>query len=163
MNIYDKLAIILLILFLVDVAKDALIPMPYSKHRRRRGGKLKKMIDKPINYDELDEGVVPMVKYFNEIGLKTKMSCSGHPGTEMKMFWIEFDRSVTEKDILEFQENHCMQYFGFTSNGFFCKRFYLDKSTNKLVKFESYRYVAYSVDDAMEDLTRWKLDDDMYM
>ena len=53
----------------------------------------------------IDPGVISMVKFFNENGLPTHMSCQGHNKTTMSMFWIEFDRSVTEDNILNFMKD----------------------------------------------------------
>ena len=65
----------------------------------------------------IDPGVIPMVKFFNENGLPTHMSCQGHNRTNLSMFWIEFDPSVTEEDIVSFQRNHLDKLGGFSSNG----------------------------------------------
>ena len=44
----------------------------------------------------LDPKVIPLVDFFNQRGLKTHMSCEGHNNTNISMFWIQFDKSVTE-------------------------------------------------------------------
>lgn len=54
----------------------------------------------------LDKEVIPLVKFFNENGLPTYMSCQGHNQTNMSMFWIQFDKSVSEDDILNFMKQH---------------------------------------------------------
>ena len=56
----------------------------------------------------MDKGVINLVSYFNSVGLKTKMSCEGHwPEQPNKgMFWISFDKSVTELDICNFINKH---------------------------------------------------------
>lgn len=46
---------------------------------------------------ELDKRVIPLVRFFNENGLPTNMSCQGHNKTNMSMFWIEFDKTVTQE------------------------------------------------------------------
>ena len=52
---------------------------------------------KHSSMSDYDVDVIPMVEYFNSVGLKTYMSCSGHKDNPyMSMFWIEFDPSVTE-------------------------------------------------------------------
>lgn len=62
---------------------------------------------KHSSMSDYDADVIPMVEYFNSVGLKTYMSCSGHKDNPyMSMFWIEFDPSVTEQDIIDFQRNH---------------------------------------------------------
>ena len=47
-----------------------------------------------------------MSSFFNENGLPTNMSCQGHNKTNMSMFWIEFDRMVTEDNIIRFMRSH---------------------------------------------------------
>ena len=46
----------------------------------------------------MDEGVKALVEFFNKRGLTTHMSCEGHypEKPSMSMFWISFDKSVTE-------------------------------------------------------------------
>ena len=70
----------------------------------------------------LDSEVIPLVKFFNDNGLKTYMSCQGHNKTNMSMYWIQFHKSVTEEDILEFMRKHPGKYGSFFSNGRFAKR-----------------------------------------
>lgn len=106
----------------------------------------------------MDPRVIPLVEYFNKIGLHTSQSCEGHPGTSMKFFWIEFDRVVTEEMIIEFQKKHTRRDFGFCSNGMFCKRFFYDDDGKDVIS--SYRYVAHSPDDADKDLTQWLTEDE---
>ena len=56
------------------------------------------------NYKKpLDKRVKPMVELFNKIGLKTHMSCSGHfhLNGRKNLFWIEFDSSVNEQDLVD--------------------------------------------------------------
>ncbi len=50
---------------------------------------------------ELDEKVISMVRFFNEHGLPTCMSCQGHNDTNMSLFWIQFHKSVTRDNILK--------------------------------------------------------------
>ena len=54
----------------------------------------------------LDSKVIPLVEFFNQRDLKTHMSCEGHNKTNMSMFWIQFDNSVTENDLIHFMKNH---------------------------------------------------------
>lgn len=104
------------------------------------------------NYDSL---VIPMVEYFNSHGLKTIMSCQGHNSTNMSMFWIGFDSSVTEEDIIKFQQHHL------DANGNFCicgrmnKRYVAGKN-GLWTRFE---YDAATVEAADMDLLRWMLID----
>lgn len=71
---------------------------------------------------EMDERVIPMVEYFNSENLKTMMSCQGHNDTNVSMFWIEFDWSVSQDDIVEFMKKHTDKYGNFFSCGRFAKR-----------------------------------------
>jgi hypothetical protein len=103
--------------------------------------------------DRLDVGVVPLVEYFNSQGLKTKMSCQGHNTTTMSMFWIQFDSSVTEDDIIQFQRQHLNQLGGFSACGRFVKRI-LAYSTG--VRY-SWEYMASGVEAANCDLQNWSL------
>lgn len=52
----------------------------------------------------MDILVKPMVKYFNDIGFKTKMSCSGHFHLDGRksLFWITFDKNIAEEDFVKF-------------------------------------------------------------
>ena len=51
----------------------------------------------------MDILVKPMVKYFNDIGLKTVMSCSGHIHLDGRksLFWITFDKNLTEEIVYD--------------------------------------------------------------
>lgn len=85
---------------------------------------------KHSSMSDYDADVIPMVEYFNSVGLKTYMSCSGHKGNPyMSMFWIEFDPSVTEQDIIDFQRNHVNEYK--PSHILCC--FYLCRRTEQMV------------------------------
>lgn len=53
-----------------------------------------------------DKECIPMVAFFNQEGLPTKMCCSGHGLVNQSLFWISFDNSVTEKDIENFMATH---------------------------------------------------------
>lgn len=55
-----------------------------------------------INYNEIDEKCIPMVKFFNSIGLTTKFSCQGHDNIKENEFQIMFEDTVTDDDIYEF-------------------------------------------------------------
>ena len=69
---------------------------------------------------ELDKRVIPLVRFFNENGLPTNMSCQGHNKTNMSMFWIEIDKTVTQDDIVKFMRNHLNWMGSFCSCGRFC-------------------------------------------
>jgi len=115
---------------------------------------------KQIDYEALglDPGVIPMVEYFNESGLKTYMSCQGHNDTNMSMFWISFDESVTEDDILKFMKKHLDVLGSFFSNGRFAKRLIGSYSMKSLEygKRSSWCYFAATQEAADDDLRRWK-------
>lgn len=110
----------------------------------------------------IDPGVIPMVKFFNKNGLPTNMSCQGHNKTNMSMFWIEFDKSVTEDNILNFMKNHLSAQGTFVSCGRFAKRLigFYNVKTMEWSKIESWNYFAATVDAADADLQRWQQDED---
>ena len=51
----------------------------------------------------MDKKVIPLVEFFNQRGLKTHMSCEGHNKTNMSIFRIQFDKSVTEDDLIHLE------------------------------------------------------------
>jgi len=53
-----------------------------------------------IDYNEIDEGCIPMVKLFNRIGLTTEFCCQGHK--ENDGFYVIFDKTVKDQDIVNF-------------------------------------------------------------
>ena len=103
----------------------------------------------------LDEKVKPLVRYFNEVGLRTKMSCQGHNKTNMSMFWIEFDSSVTNGDIVAFQRKHLNRLGGFSCNGRFTIRIL---ASAKGIEY-AITYMAATIEAAMGDLKQWNSDD----
>ncbi len=108
----------------------------------------------------LDPLVIPLVKLFNDSGLKTCMSCQGHNSTDQSMFWIQFDSTVSEKDILAFMQKHLSKCGTFCSCGRFAKRllgFYSVKDLEWRSE-EHWCYFAATVDAADEDLRRWTHD-----
>ena len=106
----------------------------------------------------IDPGVISMVKFFNENGLPTHMSCQGHNKTNMSMFWIEFDRSVTEDNVLNFMKDHLNAQGTFVSCGRFAKRLigFYNAKTTEWSKAESWCYFAATVDAADADLQSWQ-------
>lgn len=105
---------------------------------------------------QLDPEVIPLVQYFNQVGLQTCMSCQGHNNTNMSMFWIEFDKSVTQNDIIEFQRRHTNKYGAFCCNGRFVLRI-LANTTGVGTGIEcSYQYLAATVEAANQDLEHWR-------
>lgn len=107
-----------------------------------------------INYNELDPLVIPMVEYFNEQGLTTCMSCQGHNKTNMSMFWIQFDKSVTSEDIQEFMKRHIDWKGVFRSCGRFAKRMFVFYSAEdkQWRAAETWNYFAATPDAAHADL-----------
>ena len=108
-----------------------------------------------MSYTDYDLLVIPMVEYFNSHGLKTIMSCQGHNQTNMSMFWIGFDSSVTEEDIIKFQRAHLDVNGNFCICGRMNKRYVVGKN-GVWTRFE---YDAATVDAANKDLLRWMLID----
>lgn len=109
-----------------------------------------------IPWERVDRGARPMVRYFNSRGLPTKMSCSGHPGTAMKRFWVEFRDDVTGQDVARFMQGHTEPGHGFYANGMFCSRY--DKADGQDI-VARIQYTAPDMLDAMLDLTDWAADD----
>ena len=108
-----------------------------------------------MNCSDYDPLVIPMVEYFNSHGLKTIMSCQGHNQTNMSMFWIGFDSSVTEEDIIKFQRAHLDVNGNFCICGRMNKRYVVGE--NKV--WTRFEYDAATVDAANKDLLRWMLID----
>lgn len=71
----------------------------------------------------------------------------------MSMFWIEFDPSVTEQDIIDFQRNHVNEYNMFCSCGRFVQRIIATGRSDKIMR--SYEYMAANVEAANIDLKAW--------
>lgn len=57
---------------------------------------------KAIDYSQIDIKAIPLVKFFNKIGLITEFSCEGHEGENINRFGIIFDKCVTDKMIFKF-------------------------------------------------------------
>lgn len=72
---------------------------------------------------------------------------------DMSMFWIEFDPSVTEQDIIDFQRNHVNEYNMFCSCGRFVQRIIATGRSDKIMR--SYEYMAANVEAANIDLKAW--------
>ncbi len=109
---------------------------------------------------DLDERVIPLVRFFNENGLPTCMSCQGHNKTNMSMFWIEFDKTVTQDDIVKFMRNHLNWMGNFCSCGRFAKRiiaFTCVVDQSEAVR-ECWCYFAATIDAADSDLYQWTHD-----
>ena len=111
---------------------------------------------------KMDKYVIPLVEYFNNNSLKTWMSCQGHNTTNKSMYWISFNESITEQDIINFQMKHLQKPFqnypsgGFASNGYFAQRLFVD-ARNIPIKY--WCYCAATIEAALDDLNRWELED----
>lgn len=113
---------------------------------------------------DLEPLVIPIVEYFNKNSLPTCMSCQGHNKTNMSMFWIQFDSSVTDKSIQVFMQNHLDWRGMFVSCGRFAKRifgFYGVKD-RQWKSEEHWCYFAATPEAASEDLMRWKNESDKW-
>lgn len=112
----------------------------------------------------LDPLVIPMVNYFNKSGLKTCMSCQGHNKTYISMFWVQFDKSVTEDDILNFMKGHLSAQGTFVSCGRFAKRVigFYNVRTTEWCKEECWCYFAATQQAADTDLQRWSCDNSAF-
>ena len=73
-----------------------------------------------IDYKNINEICVPMVKYFNSIGLNTKYSCQGHDDLN-HIFFIQFKDSVSDEDIENFLSHYENNYGNNPFNGRFNK------------------------------------------
>lgn len=111
---------------------------------------------KSYDKNQLDPEVIPLVEYFNRVGLPTCMSCQGHNSTNMSMFWIEFDKSVTEDDIVKFQRRHTDKHGGFCCNGRFVMRIIANTTGVGTGVGYSYQYMAATIEAAKDDLNRWE-------
>ena len=69
-----------------------------------------------IDYNEIDPICIPMVEFFNEIGLTTEYSCQGHNNEMNWEFYIIFNESVNDQDIINF-----MSKLKYTTKGEFKK------------------------------------------
>ena len=103
--------------------------------------------------DNIDRSVIPILKYFNDNGLPTVMSCSGHNSTNMSMLWVQFDHTVTEEDILEFQRKRFNNNNQFCSNGRFVQRVWC--GSRAVVR--SWEYMAATIEAAYDDLGAWMI------
>lgn len=65
---------------------------------------------KEINYSEIDELCRPVVKFFNDINLRTKFSCQGHDNNYDNNFYIMFHEEVTDEQIYNFISKYLNKY-----------------------------------------------------
>lgn len=108
------------------------------------------------NGNQLDPEVIPLVQYFNQVGLPTCMSCQGHNSTNMSMFWVEFAPTVTIEDIIKFQRQHTDKYGAFCCNGRFVIRILANTTGIGNGVEHSYQYMAATVEAANSDLEHWR-------
>ena len=100
--------------------------------------------NKPIG---LDPAVIPLVNYFNSIGLNTHMSCEGHDQDNKSMFWIEFDKTVTEEDIEAFLIRLKEKYGSSATCGCFAMRIF----PGPKYTMRRWRYMAATKEAARQD------------
>ena len=103
---------------------------------------------------EIDDECFDLVKYFNEIGLKTISCCSGH---NKQNFRIIFDNSISDDDISKFLNDKVNKYNHSIFLGKFVKwaRVY----SGKIVL--SWMYEAEKIGFAKVDFKRLKQYDDI--
>lgn len=63
---------------------------------------------KEINYNKIDMECRELVKFFNENGLPTNLSCQGHDN--FNNYFISFDDTVTDNDIANFLLKYSNKY-----------------------------------------------------
>ena len=118
-------------------------------------------VNSSIDYSRMDTECIEMIKFFNEHGLKTEMSCQGHNKTTQSLFWISFDSSVHTADIVMFQSKYTDKLGNFCACGHFGRRLclYTETSDNDTTKHKLYgrwEYVAAGIEAAHKDLQNWK-------
>lgn len=112
-----------------------------------------------IRWKSIDRGARGMVRYFNNAGLPTEESCSGHPGTARKRFWIGFRADVTDYDVARFMDAHTQDgNHAFAANGMFCARYDRMKGPGAGIS-KTLQYTAPDLLDAAMDLSDWVADD----
>lgn len=57
---------------------------------------------------QIDRACVPLVKYFNEIGLDTKHCCEGHKIGEN--FYIMFEDYIEDEKVIQFLDKYSNKY-----------------------------------------------------
>lgn len=117
-----------------------------------------------------DKECIPILEYFNSHGLPTTMCCQGHDTTDRSLFWVSFDISVTEHDIIKFQANHFDHRGAFCACGHFSQRLLatMDRSapppedgSTLLQVLRMWQYAAGTVEAANKDLATWlKMDEE---
>lgn len=112
-----------------------------------------------IDYAKMEPECVGVVKYFNENGLPTEMSCQGHEQLRQSLFWVSFRPEVDGIAIAEFQQRHLDMRGHFCSCGHFGQRLFVftDETKGCPVTYTVWEYVASSYKAAQEDLRTWQL------
>lgn len=106
-----------------------------------------------------DKDCIPLVEFFNEIGLKTKWCCSGKRTLFKRkhgynFYYIIFDDEVTDEKLNEALNNFSYKTFSMghpyvgPMSGWFCRRQWHNDTWHPLA------YVACSVKEANKDLKR---------
>ena len=107
-----------------------------------------------------DKECIPMVKFFNSIGLKTKWCCSGKRSLFRRnhgynFYYIIFDDEVTDEKLNEALSNYAcrtfyngLPYVG-PMSGWFCRRQWHNDAWKPLA------YVANSAKEANKDLKKF--------
>lgn len=104
----------------------------------------------------MDAGIIPLVGYFNSVGMKTKMSCQGHDTLSQSLLWVEFASTIGIDNIVEFERAHTDEHGVFWANGRFVIRILAEDPERTTHVDYSYQYVAASLEAALDDLNRWK-------
>lgn len=108
---------------------------------------------KNIDYDALDPSTRNIAKYFNTHGLAVLSSCDGTPAH--KLFWVQFDKSVTEAGIRMFMDERTVNHGAFTARGWFVKRFENYHEDGQFAEMSCMCYVAADHLSAERDLRDW--------
>ena len=106
-----------------------------------------------------DKDCIPLVEFFNEIGLKTKWCCSGKRTLFKRkhgynFYYIIFDNEITDEKLNEALNNFSYKTFSMGQPyvgpmyGWFCRRQWHNNPWTPLA------YVAHSAKEANKDLKR---------
>ena len=84
-----------------------------------------------INYSDIDNECIDLVKWFNENGLPTIYSCQGHEENKLNTYHIIFDSSVLDEDIQKLLQKYSNKYDHSPFLGKFNK--WMRKSSNEII------------------------------
>lgn len=138
--------------FLVDQTRNVSVPLDSYIDRYPSG----------IDWALIDRGARNMVRYFNNLGLKTRSSCAGHPGTRDKRFYIEFDPGTGEDKIRQFMRSHAPLDQDYAGRGWFGSRFIQKRQPGEPDRWQPVTYFYYEAPDQLDalcDLNDWVADD----